>query len=66
MLGQKNLKKINIKKSIESGQAPTQRLRTRSVSEHFSKTPAPTEEQINNVFYSNYFTFYIFFRDVPC
>ena len=31
----------------------------------FSKTPAPTEEQINNVFYSNYFTFYIFFRDVP-
>ena len=46
MLGKKKKKK-----AIESGQAPTQHLRTRSVSEHFPKTPAPTEEQITNVFF---------------
>ena len=39
------------KKAIESGQAPTQQLRRRSVSALFFKTPAPTEKQINNVFF---------------
>ena len=40
-------KKKKKKKAVESGQAPTQQLRTRSVSEHFSRTRATIEEQIN-------------------
>ena len=43
-------RKNHLQKAIESGQAPTQQLRTRSVSEHFSKPPAATEEQINIFF----------------
>ena len=48
MLGKKRKEKKE--KAIEIGQAPTQQLRTCSVSEHFSKTPAPTEEEINIYF----------------